>query len=87
MLQNVGLQVVQKVELSSTFLNITRQVVVCDMSNIQFADFCILLLLRSKHFSCPFHENTKNLLSLVNYFMHMMFRLKMKILLVLEAKQ
>lgn len=42
MLQNVGLQVAQKVELSSTFLNITRQVV-CDMSNMQFAAFCILL--------------------------------------------
>ena len=33
----------KKVELSSTFLNITRQVVVCDMSNMQFAAFCILL--------------------------------------------
>ena len=43
MLQNVGLQVAQKVELSSTFLNIIRQVVVCDMSNMQFAAFCILL--------------------------------------------
>ena len=43
MLQNVGLQVANKLELSSTFLNITRQVAACDMSNMQFAAFCISL--------------------------------------------
>ena len=43
MLQNVGLLVAQKVELYSTFLSVTRQVVACDMSNTQFAAFCILL--------------------------------------------
>ena len=43
MLQNVGLQAANKLELSSTFLNITRQVAACDMSNMQFAAFCISL--------------------------------------------